>query len=314
MPHATQLQFLKRPLVISYRSTSCVQQVQAKISCDTAKKPRSVLVEIINEECQADFEINLDDIKSVLAKDYTQGTQYLWVLFVVTVDAKEAFQFNRREDRDAWEDGLRSLLSSSDIDVLKQDSAGPFLAPINKIGLRRPPGPEVLVSVEMTLGGDPEQNKKELTRYLDVPQSSTKEQDTQRLVREFVRDNEIQPSEKLSLFRYVRTMVERAVTEQETKKLIEEINALHYENLAKGLSSQGSIEEAVAGAKVKLDEIARSIPQRIGKRGTNSTIVGMILQRSTDKMKLVNDMGAKAITKEKEREASRSGRRGFCAC
>lgn len=296
--------------MVKYRSTTCVQQVEAKISYDIAKK--SVLVEIINEE--SDFEINLDDIKTVLPKDYTQGTQYLWVLFVVTVDAKEAFQFNRKEDRDAWEDGLRSLVGSAEIDVLKQDASGPFLAPITKIGLRRPPGPEVLLSVEMTLGGDPEQNKKELTRCLDVPRNSTKVQDTQKLVKDFVKENEIQPSEKLSLFRYVSTMVERAVTEQETKKLVEEINALHYDNLVKGMKSPAAVEDAVADAKGKLDDIARSIPQRIGKRGTNATIVGMILQRSTDKMKLVNEMGAKAIMKEMQRDAKRGGRRGFCTC
>lgn len=306
---------IKRKTAVKYRSTTCVQQVEAKISYDPDKK--SVLVEIPGgQEGVVDegepFDLDIADIRSVQAKDYTQDTAYLYLLFVGTDDAKEAFQFSRREDRDTWEDSLRSLMGNMDVDVLKQDQSGPFLAPIIQISLRRPQGPEVLISVEMVLGADG--NKQPLTRYLDVPVNKTSEQDTQKIVRDFVKDNEILPSEKLSLFRYVRTLVERANVEQETKKLVEEINALHYDNLIKGMSAKASIEDVVSDARYKLEGIQKSIPQRIGTRGTNANIVGMILQRSTEKMKLVNDMGAKAFMKEKERADKRASREGFCNC
>jgi hypothetical protein len=240
---------IKRKTPVKYRSTTCVQLVEAKISYDDEK--RSVLVEIpggqegVLDEGEP-FDVDIADIRSIHAKDYTQDTAYLWLLFVQTDDAKEAFQFSRREDRDTWEDSLRSLIGNMDVDVLKQDTSGPFLAPITRISLRKPPGTEVLVSVELTLGGNPDRNQQELTRYLEVPVNKTSEQEMQKLVRDFVKDNEVQPSEKLSLFRYVQTLVGRALVEQETKKLVEDINALHYDNLVKGMSDKASIDDAMA--------------------------------------------------------------------
>jgi len=246
-------------------------------------------------------------------------------------------QFTAREVRDAWVVGLRALVEASRSGALggsgssssgvgglaPQMSRGggsssssthllngggtiqPPLPPpvtqraITDVALKEP-RPGFLARVELTLG------LRELLA-LEVPEGCESAERLSRLVQGFVDKNSIMPEESTSLYRFVRNAVQRIVLERETEALVEEIGCQHLDVLMRdrlAASGKGDIQEirkeAMREAEYNLRVLAEEVPRRIGQCGTGAAIVSMILQRNIEKMKLINDMTAKAYEAESE--------------
>merc|ERR1712025_1055091 len=97
----------------------------------------------------------------------------------------------------------------------------------------------------------------------------------------FVETNLVLPTEKTSLYRYIRSVVQRAQMEKQVEKIVEEINAQSFEKLKSERSGDSPTDDDIlAQTKEELKKIAENIPKNIGQHGSGATIVTQILKRN----------------------------------
>lgn len=216
------------------------------------------------------------------------------------------FQFTDRDKRDLWDHGLRTAVAAALAAIATeagkgkagaadlQGGAGPSkFHPVKQLTLQQPrAGVLVMMKIEL-------ENSEEAP-MLEVTEAECSPDDVKRLTNQFIDDHHILPTENTSLYRYIRSVVQRAQMERETAAIVEEINSQRFELMVQDpkYSSVGKLsaedsEKIVAEANAALAKIAEGIPKRIGQHGSGATIVNTILKRNVEKMKLINEMAAK---------------------
>lgn len=283
----SRLDQLKNPVKVWHRASNRIAKAHAKICVDD----KFSQINIQFEDKPETLSILILDIEFIKTKDFNDS-QTGSMIFILSVNRKDgthtSFQFEDKETRDAWDNGLRSLHSgvaqSTKSDVKVPSSQ--FL-PIKSIALQKP-SPGQVVNIKVDIG------KEDVKRSADLvvlENQTGKEQCTQIAV-DFVEQQSILPTETTSLYRYIRSVVQRAQMEKEVIAIVEEVNNQSFEKIVaeKGNSDHAAIVEA---AKARLTTIYNQIPLRIGQQGSGATIVTQVLKRNIEKMKLINEMAAK---------------------
>lgn len=234
-------------------------------------------------------------------------------------------EFKKKETRDAWEYSLRAVwieFKNQDDEIpqgssedpapgAKPESAADKLgtdrnAPesdklgadktkaarvrtITQVNLQRP-SPGVLAAMALELD-----NSSHLAT-LEVMENKASVEECKKIVGDFVVKYGIVPAESLSLYRYLRSVIQRATIEREVETVIQKISLLQYEQmLSNSAASQPNAtpEDIWKESKDGLDRIQETLSVRIGTHGAGAIIVSKILRRSVEKMKLINDMSHK---------------------
>lgn len=336
---ALLLEQLTRKTQVGYRSSEQISREDAFVSYVESQRRIQVEFRLAQLEPVFIDIRNIDNIRQKDYPEDNSFRWVLAVNLNPADSRNIMLQFTAREVRDTWVAGLRALVeasrsgglggsgsSSSGVGGLAPQmsrgggssssnhliggggtipTSGPPLPPpnteraITDVALREP-RPGFLARVELTLG------LRELLA-LEVPEGCESSERLSRLVQGFVDNNAIMPNESTSLFRFVKNAVHRIVLERETEALVEEIGCQHLDVLMRdrlAASGKGDIQEirkaAMREAEYNLRVLAEEVPKRIGQCGTGAAIVCMILQRNIEKMKLINDMTAKAYEAESE--------------
>jgi len=298
---------LKKKMPVGHRATDRIVKEDAYV---WQEDERELKIEFKNNEGNPDT-ISVRDIEHVKQTDYPEDNSFRWVLGINHKDKEgkvTMLQFNKREDRDIWVSGLRSL-----VDALKSNVPGAAHSSMH-------PNPEVptvtqQAVTEVALGEPPSGHVARIYLtlaskercHLDIPERASPPQ-IKTLVQDFVEQHSIMPSESTSLYRLLRTVMQRIQVSRETHQIVEEIGSHRLDLLLpKGETNDGSSIERAKNEQVRaekrLDELAAEIQTRIGDQGTAAPIVSMILKRNIDKMKAINDMIVKARAKEMENRA-----------
>lgn len=160
---------------------------------------------------------------------------------------------------------------------------------ITQVNLQRP-SPGVLAAMALELD-----NSSHLAT-LEVMENKASVEECKKIVGDFVVKYGIVPAESLSLYRYLRSVIQRATIEREVETVIQKISLLQYEQmLSNSAASQPNAtpEDIWKESKDGLDRIQETLSVRIGTHGAGAIIVSKILRRSVEKMKLINDMSHK---------------------
>lgn len=241
-------------------------------------------------------------------------------------------EFKKKETRDAWEYSLRAVwieFKNQDAEIPQGSSVTPSPRPkdpapgakpesaadklgtdrnapeldhlgadktkagrvrtITQVNLQRP-SPGVLAAMAMELD-----NSSHLAT-LEVMENKSSVEECKKIVGDFVVKYGIVPAESLSLYRYLRSVIQRATIEREVETVIQKISLLQYEQmLSNSATSQPNAtpEDIWKESKDGLDRIQETLSIRIGTHGAGAIIVSKILRRSVEKMKLINDMSHK---------------------
>jgi len=295
---------LKKKMPVGHRSTERIVKEEAYV---WQVDERELMIEFKNGGEGKPEVIKVQDIDHVKQTDYPEDNSFRWVLGINHKDKEgkvTMLQFNKREDRDIWVSGLRSF-----VDALRATPHGSAnssmqaspevptatLQAVTDIALMEPPTGSV-ARVCLTLA-----SKEKV--YLDIPEGRDNPQQLKSLVQDFVEQNSIMTSESTSLYRLLRTVMQRIVVSRETQNIINEISSQRLDLLLpKGQPTDGNPVERAKGEQVRaekrLKELAEEIPRRIGDQGTAAPIVSMILKRNIEKMQVINDMIVKARAKE----------------
>lgn len=292
---AGKLEKLKEVSRVYHRSKDRISKKDASIQLDDTD-PNDPFIKVdIGEAHKAEdrskeSDIKIADVEGVKVKDFNDGGHEIHIVSVNHRDGKHtSFQFEKRDDRDHWFQGLQQLQSGVVANARTQVKvpAGQYMS-IKAIALQKPgPGQLVFIKIDLAEG-------KQKQVDLVVPTDKTSRDACKHITDEFVEANLVLPTEKTSLYRYIRSVVQRAQMEKEVEVIVEEINSQSFEKLKSERSGESpSDDQLLEQTKGKLTEIANSIPQRIGQHGSGATIVTQILKRNVDKMKLINDMVAR---------------------
>lgn len=295
---------LKKKMPVGHRSTERIVKEEAYVwQVDEIV----LMIEFKHSEGTPE-KIFVKDIEHVKQTDYPEDNSFRWVLGINHKDKEgkvTMLQFNKREDRDIWVSGLRSLVDATRSSAPGQapvvhssaDIQTVVLQAVADIALEQPPVGSI-ARVCLTLG-----NKEKV--HLDIPEGKNVPQQLKSLVQDFVEHNQIMSSESTSLYRLLRTVMQRITVSRETQRIIAEISSQRLDLLLpKGQPTNGNPVEIAHGiqeeAEKRLNALKLEIPRRIGDQGTAAPIVSMILQRNVEKMLAINEMIVKAREKESD--------------
>jgi len=288
---------LKKKMPVGHRSTERIVKEEAYV---WQVDETVLMIEFKHSEGHPD-QILVKDIEHVKQTDYPEDNSFRWVLGINHKDKEgkvTMLQFNKREDRDIWVSGLRSLVDGMRSSAPGQAPVVPASAELPTVVLQavadialEPPLNGSMARVCLTLG-----NKEKV--YLDIPEGKNVPQQLKSLVQDFVEQHSIMSSESTSLYRLLRTVIQRITVSRETQKIITEISSQRLDLLLpKGQSTEDPVK-IQEKAEERLNLLKVEIPRRIGDQGTAAPIVSMILQRNIDKMLIINEMIVKAREKE----------------
>lgn len=290
---------LKKKMPVGHRSTERIVKEEAYV---WQVDEMVLMIEFKSSEGNPE-RILVKDIEYVKQTDYPEDNSFRWVLGINHKDKEgkvTMLQFNKREDRDIWVSGLRSL-----VDGMR--SSAPGQAPVVQTSAELPT--VVLqavadIALEPPLNGSMARVCLTLGKiggekvYLDIPEGKNVPQQLKSLVQDFVEQHSIMSSESTSLYRLLRTVMQRITVSRETQKIITEISSQRLDLLMpKGQSTEDPVK-IQEKAEERLNFLKAEIPRRIGDQGTAAPIVSMILQRNIDKMLIINEMIVKAREKE----------------
>lgn len=295
----TRLDKLKSEETVFHRSSERISRKKAAIFFDD--KSQSIVVRFKDEPAHThtpDEKIAIAEIQTVKAKDFSEHDVIINVLSIYHGPGEArhhtSFQFekDKQEARNTWDQGLRSLLTGA-VQSAKGTEVkvpGSKYKPIKAITLQKPlQGQVVRISVDL---GDGDGHQVDLV----IPENKTSSDECKRIATEFVENNVVLPTETTSLYRYIRSVVQRAQMETEVVKIVNEINAQNFDEVSKARTSQLSDAESkqlLDKTNERLDNLKNEIPTRVGQHGSGATIVTQVLKRNIDKMRLINEMAAK---------------------
>eukprot|EP00927_Polykrikos_kofoidii_P067504 TRINITY_DN62990_c0_g1_i1.p1 TRINITY_DN62990_c0_g1~~TRINITY_DN62990_c0_g1_i1.p1 ORF type:complete len:377 (-),score=52.52 TRINITY_DN62990_c0_g1_i1:41-1171(-) len=291
-------------------------------------------------------EIMISDIQRADAKDYVQGRGNVQhVLFFVFKDycdeTQASLEFRNREVRNQWiriignrlhtgadharprmvesmltpalasrgsisvdaTQGQRDRAITEETTVERPPEETRKLAQITNIHLSKPEKGQ-LINIAVEIDG-----YKRRWAHFVINEQATDQTHCKKQVSRFIKEQLILPGEALSLYRYVRSVLQRAMMEAETQKVIDDINALNFDELMKTESEKlndgdprPSSEYIIELAEEELSSLSETIERRIGHHGAGAEIVGRILRRSMDKMKVINAVAAKIYDARKNQQ------------
>lgn len=285
----SKLDQLKAPVKVFHRSSARIAKAPANLFLDDKIQK----INIKFEGGMPQEAINIVDIDFLKIKDFND-TATKQPIFILSVNLKDgshsSFQFESRQIRDEWDHGLRSLHAGAGAQGGNAEVKVPqsTYLPIKSIALQRP-DPGQLVSIKLELGKEDGDVKRECS--LVIVEGKTDSDACKELAVQFVEDNSILPTEQKSLYRYIRSVVQRAQMEKEVALIVEEVNSQSFERLAAEQGS-GDPQQIVALAKARLTTIYNQIPLRVGQHGSGASIATQVLKRNVEKMKIINDLAA----------------------
>lgn len=285
----SKLDQLKNAAKVFHRSSTRISKAPATIFLD--EKCVEIMIKFDGGSDQ--HKILIMDIDSLKNKDFNDSATKA-PLYILSVNLKDgthnSFQFETRHIRDEWDHGLRSLHSGA-----AQQAQGEVkvpqsqFLPIKSITLQKPSAGQ-LVSIKLQLGKEGEDVKRECD--LVVLEGKTSSDDCKELAVQFVEDNSILPTEQKSLYRYIRSVVQRAQMEKEVVAIVEEVNSQSFERLAAEQGGSVDPQQIAVLAKARLTTIYNQIPLRIGQHGSGASIATQVLKRNVKKMEIINDLAA----------------------
>merc|ERR1719463_934468 len=242
--------------------------------------------------------VDVGDIDFIKRRDFTDvdKSDHSVEMHLLSLNHKDgnhtSFQFTMAAKRDAWETGLRTLISGA--------MAG------SKIGEVKVPSQQYMAIKSLTTEICAEDELLRLTvslgkreGILSVKKNENTAKDWKRITDEFVEKNAVLPTEATSLYRYIRSVIDRTLMEKEAIAVIEEINEESFEKKKKNKhGSSATDDEIVLLANSALTTISSTLATRIGSHGNGSMVICQILHRNIEKMKLINEMAAKVAKAE----------------
>eukprot|EP00747_Dinoflagellata_sp_TGD_P168431 gnl/TRDRNA2_/TRDRNA2_194785_c0_seq1.p1 gnl/TRDRNA2_/TRDRNA2_194785_c0~~gnl/TRDRNA2_/TRDRNA2_194785_c0_seq1.p1 ORF type:complete len:293 (-),score=63.06 gnl/TRDRNA2_/TRDRNA2_194785_c0_seq1:120-998(-) len=290
MPSAVE--HLIIPVKAGIRTNINIGRREAKIQLKDDPEDRVVQMTIKDSGDDKPEEFRVDDIEQIKVKDFivpnTNTQSYLLSVNLRTEPVKHiSIQFDRKDLRDSWDHGLRSIQptqGAKTVALAQVKVPGSRYLPIKGVQLLKPEAGQ-LVAVKLKLGDEKEET-------LVIPEDKATSDNCKQIVNDFIEDNVILPTENTSLYRYVRSVVQRASMEKEVSAIVEEINNLRFERYAKTKPGEPT-ENLLTQSKAQLSTLASDLPSRIGQHGSGATVVTQILKRNIEKMKLINEMAAK---------------------
>jgi len=262
------------------------------------------------------FAIYTKDIQELTARDYDRGNDRkpAFVLCVIQKEEKETslvepasmnppaqqesrvltFRFANVQDRDSWESGLRSLISSP-MKLQRNSSTQPKNKPqldITSLSLEKPGGGRLVkVKVQMC---------QEKEAFLEVLDNQCSAEDVRSVTSHFVHQHNLIMHDAKSLYRYVMSLVSRARIHKDTLAIVKEINLLDLETMVNDEANGEQVAEAIqAGvprhralfdkAQDSLDNLIENFDTRMLQQGPGAAIVVKLIRRNIQKMKIVNE-------------------------
>jgi len=272
--------------------------------------------------------IPLDEICDAKAREYTEKLQNVNGILVVrsspatqkepTLSEQVLFLFENPDERENWYDGLKSMLSATQWSA-PDDPKLHKLRLIKKVAEHIPREDE-LIRCEVTIGESavgketaimlrvPKaayQNEqaewREQRRKGEIEKRSQDKKKTYRsdlckeLVQDFVLQNFIFPAEGVSLYRYIRSLINRLTMEQETAAITEEMDKLRW-NSAEYVNMHVTQKKAkMDDDEMKINILRKSLRERIGTHGPAAPLIIRVLERSIDKTKHYNQYQRHAL-------------------
>lgn len=270
--------------------------------------------------------IPIDEITLAKARDYGDEDKYSYGIMVVrktpttdkepTCSEQVLFLFGTLEERDTWQDGLHSMLS----DIQHYSTAEPRKD--MKLRLIRDieellPERDDLVRFAVTVGDESDGGTKTPSRLIfRVPKAAYEKEQAERrrlsgdtkdktqkyhselckeLVEDFVLHNFVIPAESVSLYRYVRSILNRLSMEAETIAITNEMDKLRLNESATQRMHPSEMKRKVKEREEKLTKLRKSLSERIGSHGPGASLIIKVLERSIDKTTYYNQYLRHAI-------------------
>mmetsp|Transcript_62329 Transcript_62329/g.182070 ORF Transcript_62329/g.182070 Transcript_62329/m.182070 type:complete len:294 (-) Transcript_62329:84-965(-) len=279
---------LQKLVTITFRSSTQLAGVEATARFDPAQDA----VQIIADD--ATTSIMIADIEAIKAKDYMEDESYCWVLVIQLAEGRQAsLQFRLKEQRDTWTSELKSLANaaagkSPDESADKKEQ----FRNITEVELKEP-GDGVLASAAVKL----EKGGEVTVAQLSVPDSKFRPDDVKHLTQEFIDANQVNPAESTSLYRFLRTVVQRVRVEKETASMIDEIQSNSLESLLKKPPDDDehanmTVAQLRSYAEARLKGLKDGVQRRLGD-GTGANILSSMLMQNIDKTLSINELCAK---------------------
>jgi hypothetical protein len=281
---------LKNEVDVVHRTRTRIQPIMAKIHVNDSFTKIVVRFPEVDDE---DHEIDISEIDFIKRRDFSDVDAYnqqmqFHLLSLTHKDGNHtSVQFKEATRRDAWETGLRTMISGAsagqsigEVKVPKEQ-----YQPIKSLTTETPQEDELL-RLTVSLG--------KRSAVLTVKKFETTAKDWKRVTDEFVEANAVLPTEATSLYRYIRSVIDRTIMEREVLAVIEEINSKSFEALSRNRhGSSATDEELVKMANDSLTTLASTLPTRVGSHGNGGMVICQILHRNIEKMKLINDMAVR---------------------
>lgn len=274
--------------------------------CYTDEKLEILTVECISEDLDP-TKIVIKSVLTLKSKDYetvdVDGAEKKeFVLSIHYTPMKEPgeefdpepelclLQFTNRDLRDSWEHGIKNIMTGKTSSKSEVSVPSKPLVPITGISLKNGTGEE-LMTVVIDL------DQKQVVFPVQAPAAGVDQEKFKKELWEkvigFVEQNSILQTETMSLFRYIRTVVQRAVMEKEVATVISDISS---QSLQKLIENRGKPEPGVLGddelhaaAEKRLDVLLAELPERLGQT-SGAPVITQVLRRNIEKMKLMNSM------------------------
>jgi len=296
-----------KSISIVYRSSTQIAGVAAVLTFQRQTGEVKVAIPSLTDSDET-ISISVADVESVKANDYLESSNYHWVLSIRLrpTGPKEAgscrslqgklysLQFHSKEDRDTWCSGLQSAVAAvsrtrDGAEVTKQPRT------IFKVALKEPKL-DMLASMKVHM----ERNEEVKVADIDVPEAKSSADDIRRRTKDFIAAHEVDSAEGTSLYRFLRTVVQRAMMEKETAAIVDKIQNRSLDRVLKE-APEGtlSVEGARTQAEAQLQQLSEEIEQRLGERGTGVAILSMMLRQNIEKMRRINSLTAQVYEKEK---------------
>lgn len=280
---------LKKSASIDYRSSTQIQGVQATAKFDAAAN--KLLLNLVNEESQV--VIDLLSIENLKAKDYLEDDNYCWVIAIQEKEGTQhSLQYRLKEDRDAWTGGLRSAIAAATANIKDaEEDQGPQYKRITEVELKEPEA-DVLATVAVSLDGGSQ------ALMIHLSEGRTSAQEIKHQTQDFIAANEVDPRESTSLYRFLRTVAQRAVLEKETIGIVGEIQRHCVAHMLEEAEGKQDVSDMKLKAEKALTKLQDDIHRRLGEQGTGTSILTMMLRNNIEKMIHINELTARASNPE----------------
>eukprot|EP00928_Gymnodinium_smaydae_P026046 TRINITY_DN20558_c0_g2_i1.p1 TRINITY_DN20558_c0_g2~~TRINITY_DN20558_c0_g2_i1.p1 ORF type:complete len:365 (+),score=65.43 TRINITY_DN20558_c0_g2_i1:81-1175(+) len=157
--------------------------------------------------------------------------------------------------------------------------------PITNVTLLRPSNGMIL-SMKLELSGSREE-------VLEIPRKASSSEDCKLIVKSFIERNLVSAREAASLYRYIRSVVQRINMELETDDILNLMHELHFDTVAQLASEDSTGKDVERVAEQEFQSIEANLNERIGSNGSGGVFLMQILKRSIEKMRRTNEIAAK---------------------